>query len=229
MTMIRCFQNLLCGTVMLLLGACASQPRTAPDDPHFAPVMAPAPQPLAGSNGSLFQTSGAMDLFSDRKATRVGDIITIMLDEATVSQKSSNVGISKESDVTVPEASFLGRGITAGGLTLGANLGAQREFSGEADAAQRNNLRGNITVSVVDVWPNGTLVIRGEKWMTLNHGDEFIRISGLVRPDDVTPENTVLSTKVANARISYSGTGDLAESQSMGWLGRFFNGSYWPF
>lgn len=216
-------------SVATAASACVMPPRPQPNDPYYAPVMAVAPRAVPGSNGSLFQNTGSMNLFTDNKASSIGDIITVMLDEATVSQKSSNVGISKDSDINIEEPTILGRGITGGGYSLGTGMSAQRDFSGESDAAQRNNLRGNISVSVVDVWPNGTLVIRGEKWMTLNHGDEFIRISGLVRPDDVTPDNTILSTKVANARISYSGTGALAESQVMGWLGRFFNGTYWPY
>lgn len=84
-------------------------------------------------------------------------------------------------------------------------------------------------MTVAEVLPNGNLVVRGEKWMTLNRGDEFIRISGIVRPDDISPNNTVVSTRLANAQISYSGTGTLADSQSMGWLARFFNSEYWPF
>jgi len=71
--------------------------------------------------------------------------------------------------------------------------------------------------------------VRGEKWITLNRGDEYIRISGIIRPEDVSQENTISSTKLANARISYSGTGELAESQSMGWVSRFFNNPLWPF
>src|SRR5690606_1207428 len=103
-----------------------------------------------------------------------------------------------------------------GEFGLNTNIRSDREFTGEAEADQSNRLNGNISVTVVDIYPNGTLVIRGEKWMTLNRGEEFIRLSGLVRPDDVTPENTVLSTRIANARITYSGTGELADSQQMG-------------
>ena len=84
-------------------------------------------------------------------------------------------------------------------------------------------------VTIADVLPNGLLVIRGEKWMTLTNGQEFIRISGLIRPDDVASNNTVSSTKVADARISYSGTGDLAAANKQGWASRFFNSSVWPF
>lgn len=213
-----------------LISGCATRSTARPNDPTYAPVMTPMPEQQPATNGSLFRSSGGgLDLFSDRTARQVGDILTVVLQESTQSRKSSNIGVSKDSDVNIAQASLLGRAVTAGGLDLSANLGARRDFSGEADANQSNNLRGNISVTVVNVWPNGTLEIRGEKWMTLNRGDEYIRISGLVRPEDIQPNNQVLSNHVANARITYAGSGTLADSQSMGWLTRFFNSAYWPF
>lgn len=234
MNFVRIISIGLLGVVGALgLTGCVIHQAPVPNDPHYAPVMVPtAHQPLP-HNGSLFTPNNDMDLFTDRKARRVGDILTVVLQEKTVSKKSSNVDVSKESDISVPEVAgaagtLLGKSVGLGGLSLGTDLSTEREFKGEADAAQSNNLLGDVAVSVVNIWPNGTLEIRGEKWITLNRGDEFIRISGLVRPDDVTPQNTVLSTKVANARIAYSGTGALAQSGSMGWLSRFFNSSLWP-
>jgi flagellar L-ring protein precursor FlgH len=113
--------------------------------------------------------------------------------------------------------------------TLEQNLSATREFEGEADSSQSNSLSGAITVTIADVLPNGNLMVRGEKWLTLNQGEEFIQISGMVRPQDVSTSNTVLSTQIADARITYSGEGFLAESNQMGWLARFFNHPIWPF
>lgn len=221
-------------TALLLLSGCVIHQSPEPDDPRYAPVLAPSAMYQAPQNGSLYSESIALDLYSDGTAKRVGDIITVLLQESTTSQKSSNVEVIKDSDISVPEVpgaagTLLGRGVSALGYGLGTDLTGEREFTGEADAAQRNNLQGNITVTVVDKWPNGALVIRGEKWMTLNRGDEFIRISGVVRPQDIRQDNTVLSNKVANARITYAGKGQLADSQKMGWLSRFFNSEYWPF
>lgn len=228
----------LCGPVgaalaLGLLAGCAQVRGPSPNDPYYAPVATPTPRAQPASNGSLY-SDGALQLFTDNKARRVGDILTVILSESTSTQKSSGIGVSKESDISIPEVAgaagtLLGRGITAGAYSLGTDLGASRDFSGAADANQRNNLQGSIAVTVVEVWPNGTLSIRGEKWMTLNRGDEFIRVSGLVRPDDIAPDNSLVSTKIANARITYAGTGALADSQTMGWLSRFFNSSYWPF
>ena len=92
-----------------------------------------------------------------------------------------------------------------------------------------NSLSGNITVTVHDVLPNGVLMVKGEKWLTLNQGDEYIRISGMVRPQDIGSDNTVESTKLADARIAYSGTGSVNDSNVMGWMSRFFIGAIWPF
>lgn len=212
-----------------LLQGCVIHSQPKPNDPYYAPVMVPTPAVAPPTNGSLYRQGAEVSLFSDRKAGHIGDILTVVLEENTVSRKSSNVDINKDSETSISEGTALGNPVQFKGLGLDASLSAEREFNGEADAAQSNNLIGDVAVSVVDVWPNGTLVVRGEKWITLNRGDEFIRISGLVRPEDVRQDNTVLSNKVANARITYAGTGALADSQTMGWMSRFFNSAYWPF
>ncbi|MGB5325344.1 MAG: flagellar basal body L-ring protein FlgH, partial [Pseudomonadales bacterium] len=109
------------------------------------------------------------------------------------------------------------------------SVAQDRSFDGSGEADQQNSLSGNIAVTVSGVLPNGLLVIRGEKWMTLTTGQEFIRLKGLIRPDDISSSNTVPSTKVADARITYSGTGELADASRQGWGSRFFNSRYWPF
>lgn len=223
---------LVCVLCLVLNGCIVQSPR--PDDPYYAPVIPSESSLRPISNGSLFNEREAMDLFGDSRARRVGDILTIRLQENTVSSKSSNVDITKDSEINIPEVTgavgtVLGGSVSYKGTSIRTDLEAEREFNGAADAAQSNNLRGNVSVTVVDILPNGTLVVRGEKWLTLNRGDEFIRLSGLVRPADIGPDNTVVSTKVANARITYAGKGTLAESQNMGWLAKFFNSVYWPF
>ncbi|WP_317931639.1 flagellar basal body L-ring protein FlgH [Halioxenophilus sp. WMMB6] len=214
-----------------LLAACGSQTLAPkPDsDPYFAPVMAPSAAREPPSNGSLYSRNYAMSLYGDSKAMRVGDIITVVLQERTTSSKSTNVSVIKDNNIGVDEGTLLGTGLGVSNLSLLTDLTAQRDFSGEADADQSNRLQGNITVTVADILENGNLVIRGEKWLTLNRGDEFIRLSGIVRPQDIATDNTIASTRIANARISYSGTGELAESNRMGWLSRFFNSALWPF
>ncbi|MFT6967909.1 MAG: flagellar L-ring protein precursor FlgH [Cellvibrionaceae bacterium] len=221
---------------LLVLAACQSAQIIKPDDPSFAPVVAPTivkPKPITGS---LFVPGYGVSLFGNTNAHRVGDIITVVLDERTVSSKSSTVGVDKDSSISLLEngaGTLLGKDLTKkipliGDITLPTSANHSRQFEGDASADQSNRLQGNISVTITDVMPNGNLVIRGEKWLKLNTGDEYIRISGMLRSLDVGLDNMVSSTKLANARIAYSGTGELADSQRQGWLGRFFNGPYWP-
>src|SRR5690606_34224147 len=207
--------DVVCVARLVVLGfsARAGTPTPHPGDPYYAPTVSSSANLPQRTEGSLFQQTYGLSLFDDRKALRVGDIITISLTERTVSRKSSGVNVQKDNSIEFNPGPLLGSELTS----LVTSLSQNRDFSGDADADQSNSLQGNITVTVAEVLPNGNLVVRGEKWMTLNRGDEFIRISGIVRPDDISPDNTVLSTRLANAKISYSGTGTLADSQSMGW------------
>jgi flagellar L-ring protein FlgH len=232
-----CFSKILIIVInSLALMACIPS-SIKPDDPEYAPVL-PEPKPIPKpTNGSLFQEYQGMSLFGNTNNHRIGDIITITLDERTISSKSAGVEIDKESDVSLLEGgnpTFFGKDTAKrlpiiGDVTIPLNSSQSRAFSGDASADQSNSLQGNISVTVIDILSNGNLIVRGEKWMTLSSGEEYIRVSGLLRKEDVSLDNMVSSTKLANARISYSGTGDLADSQKMGWLGRFFNSIIWPF
>lgn len=213
---------------MILVGCGATTP-VKPGNPAYAPVM-PLPSAAPKSQpGSLFLAGNGLELFTDRKAHRVGDVITIVLDERTVSTKTNNISVKKESDASFNAGPVLGTNPSFKNMSLDTDIQQDRDFKGEADADQSNSLQGNITVTVSQVMPNGNLIVRGEKWMMLNRGDEYIRISGIIRSEDVTPDNTVPSNRLANARISYGGTGELADSNEMGWLTKFFNSPVWPF
>src|SRR5690606_12828430 len=115
------------------------------------------------------------------------------------------------------------------GINTGVEFGGERGFNGEADANQSNSLTGSITVTVADVLPNGLLAVRGEEWITLNNGDELIRLSGLLRPADGGPHSPVLATRIADARVTCSGTGAFASAGTPGWLSQFFMSPVWPF
>lgn len=198
-----------------VLSACQSMMPPKPDEPRYAPVVSSSLVAPPKQNGSIYQAGYSRGLFEDQRAKRVGDIVTIILDERTASKKSTETSLSKENETSVG-------GMTLHGLALEEALAGEREFSGSADADQSNSLQGNITVTVADVLPNGVLFVRGEKWITLTNGDELIRVSGLVRPADISPNNTVVSTKMADSRITYSGRGELADTGRMGWLARLF-------
>ena len=225
---IKLFQLAL--TSVLLLSGCAINPLSEkPDTAEFAPVTVASKSSLPLSAGSLFSDEVGVNLYDDRRAYREGDIITVTLNERTVSSKSAETKIDKDGKVDFGEDTILGKLVDIKGNSLLTNLDQSRSFDGSGETDQQNRLQGSIAVTIADVLPNGLLVIRGEKWMTLTNGQEFIRISGLIRPDDVASNNTVSSTKVADARISYSGTGDLAAANKQGWASRFFNSSVWPF
>jgi len=108
-------------------------------------------------------------------------------------------------------------------------LDSNNTFAGNGTSAQNNNLTGSITVTVSAVLANGNLSIRGEKWLNLTQGSEFIRLTGIVRPYDIDADNTVASSKIANPRITYRGTGAINEANQEGWLARFFSGPLWGY
>ncbi len=208
----------------MVLAGCQGLEQPMQDDPFYAPKYPVSAVPAPQTSGSLFATSGYTSLYDDAVARRVGDIINVRLNEQTQSSKSASTSLNKDSNTSMAEPTILGKRITvppANNLSL-TDFGSESEFSGSADSDQSNSLSGNIAVTIAEVLPNGSFVVRGEKWMRLNQGDEFIRISGLIRPVDVDSNNSIDSTKMANARISYGGKGTLANSNEMGWFSKFF-------
>lgn len=193
-------------------------------DPAWAPIH-PKHQPehYAAETGSLFNTVQANSLYDDSKPRGVGDIITVTLDENTKAAKSSDADLSKNNDASMDPLEVGGQQLNIGDYNFSYNLSNDNKFSGSAAANQSNSISGSITVEVVEVLANGNLVIRGEKWLTLNTGDEYIRLSGTIRPDDISYENTIASNRISNARIRYSGTGTQQDMQEPGFLARFFN------
>jgi flagellar L-ring protein precursor FlgH len=226
----RCGRLILVTGLVSFLTACAVNHNVEKEDPFFAPIMPEIPTEDVVSTGSLYHTGWSNGLYSDTKARRVGDIITVLLLENTQASKTAKTETKKETDASLsPLVGLNGLAPTIGGNTLELGLESDGNFKGDAKSNQSNSLNGKITVHVLRVLPNGNLIIRGEKWLTLNTGQEFIRITGIVRSEDVASDNTVESTRVANARISYSGKGSLAETQEAGWLASFFMSTAWPF
>ncbi len=218
----------------LFLAGCVA-PAAKPNDPYYAPVMPRTPMPAAATNGSIYQPGFEQNLYSDRKAFRVGDIITITLQERTQASKNASSDISKDSSANLGLTSLFGGAVsgtnplTKNSMDLSAQFSGTRDSKGDSQAAQGNSLTGSLTVTIAEVLPNGVLAVRGEKWLTLNTGNELMRITGLVRADDIATDNTVVSTRVADARITYSGTGAFADASQPGWLSQFFTSPLWPF
>jgi flagellar L-ring protein precursor FlgH len=191
--------------------------RKKPVEDYSATIPAgPPPRP---ANGAIFQASnGYGALYEGQRARRVGDPLTIVLVERTAASKTAGSNLDSRGNfgLTPPSAGPLS--VNPGALTAGGRRG----FQGQGAADQANALSGEVSVTVAEVYPNGTMLVQGEKRLTLNRGDEFVQIKGIVRPIDVDADNRVASTRVADAKISYTGRGDVARASRQGWLSRFF-------
>ncbi len=221
---------LVAGVAMALFAGCATVTPPPAKDPAYEPTYPATAVPPHSANGAIYQSHTSVSLFEDVKAHRVGDTLTIELTEKTDAAKKASTSSSKEQSVGIEGPTILGRPVLLGGKEVfDTSVSASREFAGDGASSQSNQLSGSITVTVAQVLPNGNLVVRGQKLLALNQGDEFIRIQGIVRPVDITAQNTVPSTKVANAEITYGGRGAIDDSNRMGWLARFFNSWVWPF
>lgn len=215
-------------TALLLLAGCMDMP--VRDDPKFAPTYPSAPPPSSQNNGAIYQAGYDVALFQDNKSRHVGDVLTVVLVEKTAASKSASTNTAKDTKLNAGTPTVFGAPVTLGGKDiLAAGATSSNSFAGKGDSSQSNSLSGDISVTVAQVLPNGNLIVRGEKSLTLNQGKEFVQISGIVRPVDILSDNTVLSTQLADARISYSGQGAVHDSNTMGWMARFFNSGFWPF
>ncbi|TMM43088.1 flagellar basal body L-ring protein FlgH [Colwellia ponticola] len=219
--------------LILVTSACSNTVelnKALPNDPDFAPIMPEEEEERIVPSGSLFKPYYVNNIYSDSKAHRVGDIISVILSEKTQAKKNAKTELKKENETNLDTVTgFGGVPISVNGQSLQFGMSQDSNFKGDSKADQGNSLSGNISVHVLRVLPNGNLMIRGEKWLTLNNGDEYIRLTGVIRSKDINSNNTIMSNKVANARIQYAGTGSFADTNEQGWLAKFFNSSWWPF
>jgi flagellar L-ring protein FlgH len=216
--------------VAALLAAAGCSLMQAPAEKPFDPLVRKAPEPEAPTDGAIYRAGRGIELFADLKARHIGDLLTIKLQESTNATKNAVTKTSKTTSLANTGPTVFGRTPTVGGVPiLDASLNGKHSFDGEGSSTQSNSLAGSLTVTVVDVQPNGNLVVQGQKSLRLNQGDEYVRIAGVVRPADIATDNTVTSDKIADARIGYSGKGAVTASNSMGWLARFFNSPVAPF
>ncbi len=222
--------RILFAVMIGVLSGCTSLPNAPKqDDPNYAPMEPEDYQANLTPNGSIFNQGAVNSIYSDIKAHRIGDIITVELQESTSASKGASNQQSKSSTLGLNALKLGGDTVTLNGYDTSASMGGNNSFKGQAKVGQSNSLQGNISVSVFKILSNGNLMVRGEKWLTLTEGQEYIRITGIVRSEDVNSNNTVSSQRIANARIQYGGTGDFANTQERGWLSKFFNGPYSPF
>ena len=188
-------------------------------DPDYGPNLPAAPSP-ASANGAIFQIGHYSPLTSGARASRVGDIITINLVERTSASKSTSATTGRNGYINLsPPVSGPFSFINAGDVNMGGN----QSFNGKGETAQSNALSGELSVTVAAVYPNGNMLVKGEKALTLNRGDENVQFTGIVRAADISIDNRILSTRVAAARILYTGKGEIARASQQGWVQRFFS------
>ncbi len=212
--------------LLLTVSGCATVVGPAPGD--MPPALPNQPALPSGSAGSNFHPGTAMVLFGDVRARHIGDMLTVILAEETTASKNANTAFNKGSDFDSGVPIFAGKVPTwKGDPILENSWETEQNFDGSGSSSQSNSLTGDITVTVHQVYPNGNLRVQGEKWIELNRGMEYVRVSGIVRPYDVSTANTVFSSQLADARITYSGKGDLADANRPGAVTRLFN-KFWP-
>lgn len=223
----------------VILGGCSSTPERLEKFSYEPNYPMNIPKKTLPKNGSLYQTAEAMTLFDDSRAHRIGDIITISLaekfdakkkDEAKYNKDNTqNFGLNGQAQAGT-NARVLGGDVSIPGLGtgIGVGYGSSGAFTGKSDVKQNSSLSGSIAVTVVEVISNGNLIIRGEKWITIHDGEEVIRFAGIVRPQDIRPDNTIDSEKVADVRLIYKDTGMAGDTARPGAVTKWLT-KYWPF
>ncbi len=186
------------------------------------PVIAPPPLPTGPATGSLFHTASYRPVFEDRRARLVGDVVTIQIVENVSAKQNSTSTVGRTSDT---KSGITALPFTGGGMLgkLGVGASSSNAFSGKGGTESTNTFTGTITTTVVEVLPNGHLVVAGEKQIGVNENVDVMRFSGTVDPRSLQPGSVVSSTLVANARLQSRGRGAQGEAQAMGWLSRAFN------
>ena len=213
----------------LATGCSVIPPKPLAHTPEFAPVFPVAQDQARQATGAIYVARQSDSWFGRGRNFQVGDVITVLLEERTQAARTQNNALSRKSTNDVAPLGMQNFMKGVGGLMNGANtLGGTIDSKGAGSADQQATLTGSVAVSVVSVMANGNLVLRGEKQLALTEGSEIIQVAGIIRPEDIAPNNTVQSRRLANAQITYRGTGDLAATAQAGW-GTSSLLKLWPF
>ena len=223
----RALKLLSLATLAIITGCASLQEDGGRDFDATWPEVADLPKAQAGA---IYAQGTETSLWQNVTARNIGDTLTIKLEESTEAEKSATSSSGKSTSAAMTGPTVLGRPVTMNGTPiLEGSMGTDSKFAGNGAAAQSNKLDGNISVTVAKRFPNGNLLVRGQKWIAINQGREYVRLQGIVRPTDIAPDNTVSSWKVADAYIAYGGQGTIANANKPGLLYRFFNSPYTPF
>ncbi|MCX7240558.1 MAG: flagellar basal body L-ring protein FlgH [Burkholderiales bacterium] len=212
---------LLAGT----LGACSVMPvEPLAHSKEFAPVYPVPPAQLPVATGSIYNGRTSESFFNGARSFQIGDLITVILDENTSASRNQTAALERKSSTDIAPPGLKNIMSDLGVPTNSSNT----TNTGTGKAVQDGALSGSVTVAVVGIMSNGNLVLRGEKQLALTEGSEVVQVAGVIRPDDIAPNNTVLSRRLANAQITYRGTGDMAAVARPGW-GTSLLLKLWPF
>lgn len=206
----------LAASLLALLAACGADKPAG----FSAALPPPPPPPPAQADGAIFSAAaGYAPLHFGQRAHKVGDLVSVVLVERTVTSKSARANTEREGSISLTPP-------TTGPFAFdpaNLNSGGGSSFNGSGDAGQTSSLRGDITVTIAEVRPNGTALIRGEKVMHLSQGKEWVQLSGIIRLADIDQDNRIASPRIADAQITYSGKGAVQRASREGWLTSFFN------
>lgn len=222
----------LCVLACALLVGCNSTPKRDPDFSAVAPADLP---PVPTGNGAIYQAGFERSWFENVRARRAGDILLVNLVEDTEASHTNSASVSRDTNASVTAPTLFGRGLSFGlpgqngSYNLSQSLGSASDFSGDADNTQNAQFNGSVSVMVTEVLPNGYLRVRGEKRISMTGGNEYIRVAGIVRPEDINTSNEIDSTRIADATLVYVGDGQVAKAATMGWLAKFFISALFPF
>jgi flagellar L-ring protein precursor FlgH len=220
------YSALWVGLALACAAGCHTAKPAKPDDALAWTREEPAP----ATNGAIYQAGREVVYAENPIAHHVGDIVTIVLNEATAAQKSATTTTSKATTATMPGSTLIGKAVTLHGASiLSNNINDATKFDGEGASEESNSLTGYLTATVLKVLPNGNLFIAGEKQMALNQGKEYVRVTGVIRPIDLAADDSIPSYRVASAKITYNGKGAVADANAQSWLSRFFNSPWAPF
>ena len=222
-------QHFLMTFGVFMIAGCAGPQKVAGPSPEFAPIIPVANQQSAIPTGSVYNVAFSDSWFGEKKAYRVGDIVTVVLDESVDADTTTKNTASRKTKTDVLSPLQLAKWGSPGGF-LSSDLQEENEVSstGSGVIDQSATLKGTMTAQIVEVYPNGNLLIRGEKIVNFSSGSEVVQVKGIIRPEDIQPDNTVQSKRLASAQITYKGVGPNANVQKIPW-GTNLLLSIWPF
>lgn len=217
------------GLGLLVLWAWGCSP-TLPPPPAWNALPASARLPEAApAEGSLWRPGSRLgDLYSDLRARHVGDVVTVKIVENAEALKSASTKTSRDSSLSASMSSFFGAPLNIGGFKPEASGSLKNDFEGSGTTQRKDTLVATMTAKVVDVMPNGLLRVEGYREVLINNERQYIILRGVIRPEDISSDNMVLSSSIADAQIAYAGQGVVSDKQKPGWVGRLLD-HIWPF